>query len=363
MMRAQSNRIALLGFTLVELMVAITLGLILLAAISTVFVGSKQTYKAQDSLARLQENARFAMQFIVSDMRLAGYYGCLDNIADKVTSVVNSSALPYDLTQPAIEGLNKASGQWEPSAHPASLPSGTIGGSDAIAIRFADPTTSISLAADMPNSAAPLTVTDPSTFEQGDIIMIADCTSAHLMQITNVVTGSTLEHAAGGADASKTPPWPGNKNPADFGEKKYTVAKGPQILRFATRRYFIATNADGIPSLFRDLNGGSADEMVQGIDFLKITYGVDTDNPLDYIPNIYVDAANVASANPTWGWKAVVTVRIGLIARSLQPEKDAIAGPIDIDGDTIDEMSAQNDGIRRRAFQSTVRIRNHVPIS
>lgn len=348
----RSNFGAVRGFTLVELMVAVTLGLIILAAISTLFVSSKQTYKAQDSLARLQENARFAMQFLTSDLRLGGYYGCLDNVSDKsVSSVVNSSSLAYSVDQAAVEGLDKTNGVWLPSGI-ANLPAGIVAGTDAITIRFVDPISSVLLAADMPNSAAPLTVATPGDFKQGDIVMVADCSSAHLMQVTNVVTGSTLEHAPGGADATKIPPWPGNTNPASFSpDKKYAVA-GSKILRFATRRYFVA-NSGSTPTLFRDLNGGTPEEVVRGIEMLKLTYGVDTDGDIDRTPDIYVDAENVPD------WNSVVTVRVGIIARSLQKEADTDAGPIDIENDGVDELvPAPGDGFRRRAFQTTVQLRN-----
>lgn len=52
------------GLTLMEVMVAITISLILLAGVMQIFLGSRQTYRMQDGLARLQENGRFAMDFI-----------------------------------------------------------------------------------------------------------------------------------------------------------------------------------------------------------------------------------------------------------------------------------------------------------
>jgi len=61
------------GFSLVELMVAVTLGLILVAIIAQIYVGSKQTYRTQDDLARLQEEGRYAMELISRSLRLAGY--------------------------------------------------------------------------------------------------------------------------------------------------------------------------------------------------------------------------------------------------------------------------------------------------
>lgn len=79
------------GFSLVELMVAVTIGLIILAAVSGIFVTSKSTYNTTDSLARLQENARFAVHYLSRDIRMAGFAGCLDDLLS-ISSGLNGSS-------------------------------------------------------------------------------------------------------------------------------------------------------------------------------------------------------------------------------------------------------------------------------
>ena len=61
------------GLTLVELMVALVLGLLLLGGVTNVLVSSKQTFQANDDLGRVQENGRFALDILISDIRMAGY--------------------------------------------------------------------------------------------------------------------------------------------------------------------------------------------------------------------------------------------------------------------------------------------------
>lgn len=61
------------GLSLVELMIGLTLGLILLLGIIQVFISSKQTFATNDAMAKLQENGRFALEFITQSARLAGY--------------------------------------------------------------------------------------------------------------------------------------------------------------------------------------------------------------------------------------------------------------------------------------------------
>jgi type IV pilus assembly protein PilW len=62
------------GLSIVELMVAMTIGLFLLLVIANLFIGSKQTYRNQDSLSRLQENGRFVITLLGKSIREAGYH-------------------------------------------------------------------------------------------------------------------------------------------------------------------------------------------------------------------------------------------------------------------------------------------------
>jgi type IV pilus assembly protein PilW len=61
------------GFTLVELMVAMTVGLFLTAGMISLFIGSKQSYRATEALSRLQENGRFALEYLSRDVRQVGF--------------------------------------------------------------------------------------------------------------------------------------------------------------------------------------------------------------------------------------------------------------------------------------------------
>jgi len=65
------------GMTLIEIMIALLIGAFLLGGVLQIFIGSKQTYRMQENLSRLQENGRFAMDFLAKDIRMAGYRECL----------------------------------------------------------------------------------------------------------------------------------------------------------------------------------------------------------------------------------------------------------------------------------------------
>ena len=61
------------GFTLVELLIAMTLGLIVLSSLASVFVSQRKTYDAQEQVAEMVQGARAAMDMISSELKMAGY--------------------------------------------------------------------------------------------------------------------------------------------------------------------------------------------------------------------------------------------------------------------------------------------------
>ena len=65
------------GLSLIEIMISLLISAFLIGGVLQIFIGSKQTYRMQQSLSRLQENGRFAMDFLAKDIRMAGYWGCL----------------------------------------------------------------------------------------------------------------------------------------------------------------------------------------------------------------------------------------------------------------------------------------------
>jgi type IV pilus assembly protein PilW len=83
------------GFTLVELMVALTLGLIVLGLVLTVYLGGMQAARFQNGLLRVQENGRFAIDALSRTMRMAGY--------DDPMNLPSLSAF-----NPPIEGVTNA---------------------------------------------------------------------------------------------------------------------------------------------------------------------------------------------------------------------------------------------------------------
>jgi len=70
------------GFGLVEIMLALVLGLVMSLALTQIFITSKSTWLSQTSSASLQEDARFVLAKMVQEIRLVGMFGCLGSVRD-----------------------------------------------------------------------------------------------------------------------------------------------------------------------------------------------------------------------------------------------------------------------------------------
>jgi type IV pilus assembly protein PilW len=351
------------GLSLVELMVAIAIGLLIMAAVSAVFVNSRANYTTQESLARLQENARVAINVVARDLRMTGYYGCADAKA-ALTSVLQSSAsVAYNYSVP-IEGLAGESGKLYPSGtntaalfpagatpvtskDPARCPS-FIGsrctGTDAIAIRMSDPASRVLLTATMPSTSAPINVSSSlSSLNNGDVIVVSDCGAADLVHITNVTNASgsqTIAHSTGGT-------------PANAGVTLSRIYASPtaQVTRFVNRVYYIGTGASGYPALFRqNIDPATAiasrEEIVDGISDMQIVYGVVLAS--DRTPRVYATADDATNLGPsTANWANVVSARLQFTSISVNTTTPSAAV----------NASSPNQ-VQPKQFFSTVLLRN-----
>lgn len=374
-------------------MVALTIGLIILAAVSLMFANSKKAYEVQNRLARVQENGRFAINYLIQDLRMAGYMGCVAGITPEVilppnsepsakfrstlagifTPVLSGGTLadiqfPYRFDIP-IEGFDgdasPAMNAWAPSGlGGTNLPTPRVAGTDMIALRMVEPTSQVFLTTPMASDFADLRVNDVNNFKKGDIILVSDCASLSVTQVTDIDTGTkTLMHDT---TAGFTPGNQNKKLAKAYGrepEDSFPAdpLKATKIFTYASHRYFIRNNADGVPSLYRDTNGGPAEELVEGIEDLQVRYGVDLVAPSDAsgltIPSRYYTADEV------FDWTRVMSVRIGILARSPSPaDADVDRNTYDVNGKSVTICPALpatcTDRNQRRVFLVTVQLRN-----
>ena len=89
-----SNRSA--GFTLIEIMISLIVGAFLIGGVLQIFLNTQKTYRMQENLSRIQENGRFALEFISRDLRMADYRACYSDasVATAVSGTNNSTSAP-----------------------------------------------------------------------------------------------------------------------------------------------------------------------------------------------------------------------------------------------------------------------------
>lgn len=109
------------GLTLVELMVALTIGLFIALALGAIFVNAKSTFVAQDRLASLHDNERLAVAVLTAGVQLAGYFP--DPAARTAAEALPAAGTAQSTVQ-FVDGQGMAG------------KSGTGGASDTLAVRF-----------------------------------------------------------------------------------------------------------------------------------------------------------------------------------------------------------------------------------
>jgi type IV pilus assembly protein PilW len=354
------------GVTLVELMISLLLGLLLTAGIIQVFVGNRVTYAFNEGLSRIQENARFALDHIAYNARMAGYTGCLSDIPI-YDNLDKPLGLDIDIRN-GIQGYNAdgtgnndkfdvaAAGAgaptWTPNL-PGLLNNLVLPGSDVLIVRGVGGNGS-SLKAPF-NSGAQLFVNPGHDFLQGDVLVASDCQKASIFQVTAINSlGVNLTHASTATFV------PGNKTPPIWGpEQEYGL--GAEVARLQTHVFYVGTGANEMPALFQRRLARTNDEtsefidpeeLVSGIDTMQLRYGLDVDN--NGAINSWV------TANEVGDWTRVLSIEITLLARA--PEEygtEFDTATYAVGGTT--EFVPVPDRRLRQVFSTTIGVRNRLP--
>ncbi len=387
------------GFSLVELMVSMLIGLIILGALITIFANNGATYKQDEGMARIQENGRIALEFLAHDIRMAGSTGCIRNPPGSgLYSTVNNSGSnsgPMYSFGDGIQGYEAAgtapgqtyayassnpspatsTGTWTPLLDSNLLPLNGLkyatAGSDVLVVSYIDPNTTITTQ-NPANDSAQIFLTPQSLLKPGQIVVISDCTLATMFQITAInSTGTNLSHTTSGTPGNVCSVWGSTQCP---GNPAYQA--GAQVNVFRAVAYFVGqdpNNPSYGPTLFQAyLNtnaGGSAtitpQPVAQGVENMQILYGVDTTTPSGAPTN--GNANEYLTANNVTDWTKVVSVRLALLLRSpddkIDQAKDnssCTLGGTTTPGYCVDGTVIQPapDNRRRRVFTETIDLRN-----
>lgn len=333
------------GLSLVELLVAVAISLVLLGGIYQIFFSSTTTYSVNTNLSRLQENARYALSFLERDVRQSGYRGCLNDPSTFTNLLNNPTDFAFNFGLP-LEGFDAviSTNKWDRGV--STLVTEPRKHSDILALRNQLEGTLSYLRSDMSSSTAavpivPGTLDKPFKSAGGDLVMLSDCQGATIFQV------SSFAHAQGDVFHLKDAGTPGNSSD-DLGR---LYRRNAEIGRVATVLFYVRDSDEKVPCLYRKIGSDNAEALVEGVESMHILYGVDDDN--DQAADRYLPAS------ATLPWQRVVSLRIGLLLRSLtQDPKSAIDSRIyDVNGQAL---GPYNDRHFRQVFLTTIGLRNRL---
>ena len=315
------------GLTLIELMVALTLGLLVSAGIVALFMATNQSNRTQNAMGRVQENGRFATGRLEADLRMAGGMFRQSTVADRenwvtaaqgamlprsaimINTAVNSDGSAFLLWD---SGTNGRSPGWTAAeAYPLSasffmqgyecgtgtcspaVPTGTrvsipavgtaagsrVRGTDVLSVRYLRGIGwKYTLPAGVPVGYAATLTIDPASgdsapvFSTGDLALVSDCSGVPSVIRVNVA-GNVLTPTPGSLiQATEFKPGSGG-GPCDA--RVFNFSRD-----FITVSYWLQLAADPNPSagarlistLMRSENG-AAQEVAQGVERLDFLFG------------------------------------------------------------------------------------------
>ena len=332
--------------SLVELMIGLALGLFVVAVMGTMYLGSRNTYSAQEAGTRLQENGRYAVETMANDIRMSGFRGCQGDEA--VNNTLNTpTALLYNFGEP-IWGSRNSGGAWSPTLAAPADALGALPAGDVLVVRR-PVGLGWALIGEMASASADLPISVTTGFAQGDLLMVADCGGAAVLQATNATPGAAgrIAHVAGA----------GGVVPGVSGNALVRVyAHDARVWRMQTLIYHLAASErrPGEAALWVYVhpvyNGGTQrSELVTGVERLAITYGVDTN------ADLAVD--RYRSADQVGNWGQVLDARIELLLSGGSASKSTQAQTYVFGGETI----TASDGRLRTVMSTLVSLRNALP--
>jgi len=377
------------GLSLIELMIALTIGLVLLGGLTYLFVNSSNSQRVGQQVAQQNGNAQYAMDVLTQDLHLAGYYGQYGAYASGTTlpdPCLTDSADLYNAINFPVQGFTDQETPSAPGIVPAGYPSltgttcGTLlpnnnlmPGSDILVIRHVD--------------TNPLNVGDNSV--SGQVYLQTDPLGAAMQ--TGDGSAITSTGTATGGTATIT-----------YRSSSGALIAGP-INQYYVDIYFVApcsVPADGsnictgatddqghpIPTLKLlqlglDGSGNLAFNTItiaEGIQAMKLEYGIDTTpastNSItghvgDGVPDCYIPNSATASLTAS-NFTNAVAVKVFLISRNTTTTKNftdnkyypvATSGTAAACGGTLGTglvYGSYGDGYMRHAYESLVRLTN-----
>jgi len=335
------------GFSLLEIFIALSIGLVLFAGVMSVFVGLKTTVSETSSYGEMQENGRFAISVLTDDLIRQGFWG---NLPAEMDISVLENPPPVAANDCTIAGTNNGSFP-QAVGHFRTIWGATLASASVMNC-----------------------ITDAKT--TSDIIVIKRVISQPVLPPVT----------AGKLDANRYYLM-SSANSADVfaGNAAIPTIPNSQVWEYQNHIYYIKNETQGsniIPVLMQGRLTNSATKainfqpMIDGIEMIRFWYGVDMDADVD--TNDYTDTFN-ASSGPGDGvidafiparnmtaalWdndaSKILAVKVFVLVRDILPDaKYTNNNTYQLGGSsTADQFSANGDNYRRLLFSSTVSLQN-----
>jgi type IV pilus assembly protein PilW len=330
------------GFSIIELMISITLGLVILAALTTFFVQTSQNRREMDRNTRQIENGRYAIDTLRDDVTLAGFYA--DMVPLAVPAWSPNAPCPTNAADPTALGFLAT------PTYTAPLP----------LTGFAD-------GAGAPTACLPNLV--PNT----DVLVVHRFNS-ELLTLAQAQAGTPADYPNKDqwyAQISECVDDPPTKpfvidvgSGANFTLRKHNCTDTADLWRLRQSVYYIrdysVTPGDGLPTLVRkELRIASGVVMqevplVEGITSMRVDYGIDNDG--DGHPDAWSRCDAVTPCTPTQ-WGNVMAAKIYVLSRNIDPSNgytDSKTYYMGLAGST----AATNDQYKRHVYSAQVNLPN-----
>jgi type IV pilus assembly protein PilW len=385
-MQSQTSQRTQRGFTLVELMVALLLGVVLTSGVISVFITSKSSYSLNNAVGQVQEGGRYALTTMEPLVSMAGFSGCTSPTSPaggagaKFESILPGSADPaYDFSYPVYgfeftgtgpgdkvvdtgtPVVDTTATDWSPSISAAMQTAidgySPVKNSDMFMVHeeLGNPAILISPYDSGGTTLTYYASTTTPPVALNDIAIVSSCIDIDVFQASS----SNMTAGANGTMGHGT-----------F-INSYT-SSGGNVGKAQTYLFFVGKGVDGGYSLYEvSLASGTGqlgtpEEIVPGVENMQVLYGVNANSSLTNAPSNYQTADTVQASGQ---WAKVVSVRIALMVRSDDDAIDKSMTPTAVTGMQMlgvgfsDAMTYYPAADRRihRYFVETISLRNSIP--
>lgn len=319
------------GLSLIELMISITLGLIILSALSTLFLNQSRARAELDKSNRMIDNGRYALEILSDNLKLAGFYdNYMPSGAPTATpdpcnlATITNSATNLDVLRHHVQGYNAAAQASQIASLPVSCGFTYVAGS-------------------------------ATTLKAGSDILVLRRASTTTVAAAAAVAATTylqVSHCA--SDPVSYQIVPGTADFTTFRNKDCATAAS--LRPFIVQVYFVSPDnnvGDGIPTLKRrelDATGAFVTTpLVEGIEYMQIDYGLDT--------NADGAADNYTATPAAADWPNIVSVKINIIARNTETTTGYTDTRSYVLG-SAGTFGPFNDSYKRHAYTQVIRLVN-----